>query len=93
MKTQTLLRILVGLTENGVHGVSALTGISPSSLSRHAALVLKSPRVLRHLAEFYSEALDTPVNESLLSTPIDPKVLVAVADLCNRQSLASTKKQ
>jgi len=74
---RTLFQHLVSLSGHA-YAVAGDLGISESSLSRHASGILRTPRVLRKAAEYFSKRLNVACDPHALTEEVDPATLVAV---------------
>lgn len=80
MKSKTLARMLLELADEKHLEIAEKLHITPTMLSRVANGIVKSRTdVMERLASFFSKQLGVGVDSNILSTPVEPKVLVAVA--------------
>lgn len=92
MRELTLLRVLLLLFDGTSHNVALATGLSESSVSRHANGLLSKRSTLETLAKFMSEQTGTACDANLLIQKIDGKTLIALADYIRQCRLMKGNK-
>lgn len=87
---RTLCQALLSSLDKPAFAIANELGISPTSLSKHAAGILKKPSVLRKLSVYLTEKIggEIPITADHLLTNLSPQVLVLASHHVLKRHLA-----
>jgi hypothetical protein len=95
-QTQTLFKLLLKCVESSEYRIAESLSVSPASLSRHSAGLLRKVSVLKRATKFFNDLLpdnEVYVDSDLLGTLISARDLVRLARAVRAEEVAKGSKQ